>query len=124
MLEKGLARNFTFAFVDCRAMPRSDADLSTAAASFHEEIPHRFQVSLTMSMQTRDSLRAVRDAVNDACDEPVFTNDDVIRAALQAAASYHQTESADRSEPSDRDTEQLRPIASVIDEVHDPEKGR
>ncbi|WP_336001072.1 hypothetical protein [Halorientalis halophila] len=98
-------------------MPTSDPDLSTAAAGFHEEIPHRFQVSLTMSMQTRDSLRAVRDAVNEACDESVFTNDDVIRAALQAAASYHETVAADGSDGGERDAAQLRQIAAVIDDV-------
>ncbi|AQL43265.1 hypothetical protein BV210_11280 [Halorientalis sp. IM1011] len=104
-------------------MPASDPDLATAAASFHEEIPHRFQVSLTMSMQTRDSLRAVRDAVNEASDERVFTNDDVIRAALQAAASYHATETDEGSETGDRDAAQLRPIAAVIADVLEPDEG-
>lgn len=99
-------------------MPATNPDLPTAASRFHEDIPHRFQVSLTMSMQTRDSLRAVRDAVNDACDEAVFTNDDVIRFALQTASRYHALTASESTAPDEVD-DSLRPIAGVVAEVLD-----
>ena len=92
-------------------MPGDNSDVAAAATRFHEEIPHRFQVSLTMSMETRDSLRAVRDAVNDRCDERVFTTDDVVQLALQGAARYHAAASDDARD------DQLRPLTAIVQEV-------
>jgi len=94
-------------------MPENDTDVARAASRFHEEVPHRFQVSLTMSMDTRDSLRAVRDAVNEACDEGVFTTDDVIRLALRGTARHHAIATTDGSEPAATDDELLALSADV-----------
>lgn len=91
-------------------MPDHDSDVAAAATSFHEDIPHRFQVSLTMSMQTRDSLRAVRDAVNDACDERVFTLDDVVHLALEAATEYD----ASVADGEIDDAAALRPLTAIL----------
>jgi len=93
-------------------MPGDNSDVADAASRFHDDIPHRFQVSLTMSMDTRDSLRAVRDAINDHCEEEVFTTDDVIRLALQGTADYHELASGDQP-----DAGAVRPLAAVVGEV-------
>ncbi len=100
-------------------MPGDNSDVAAAATRFHEDIPHRFQVSLTMSMDTRDSLRAVRDAINEECDDRVFTTDDVIRLALQGTADYHALASGEQP-----DEEAVRPLAAVVGEVLDADEAR
>lgn len=100
-------------------MPSSDSDVADAATRFHEDIPHRFQVSLTMSMETRDRLRTVRDRINEACGEKVFTLDDVVHLALEATAAYEGVVDASATDPDAAEVEQLRPLTAVIGAVLD-----
>lgn len=104
-------------------MPGDNSEVATAAALFHEDIPHRFQVSLTMSMDTRDSLRAVRDAINEECNEQVFTTDDVIRMALLGTACYHAHASVEDSVTRDCDTGPLFPLSEVVRELLEADTG-
>lgn len=98
-------------------MSENDTEVAEAAARFHEEIPHRFQVSLTMSMETRDAMRAVRDAVNEECSERVFTTDDVVRFALRGTARYHALASNGRTDSVDADDDVFLPLSAVVREV-------
>ncbi|WP_136718480.1 hypothetical protein [Halorientalis salina] len=98
-------------------MSENDTDVAKAAAQFHEEIPHRFQVSLTMSMETRDALRAVRDAINEECPERVFTTDDVVRFALQGTARYHALASNGRPDSVEADEDVFLPLSAVVREA-------
>lgn len=95
-------------------MTRDQPDIGEAVARFHEDVPHQFQVSLTMSMETRDSVSAVRDALNDAAGEQVLTTNDVIRLALVAAARYHAFATGEAVEPDAVDREQLVPLTAAI----------
>jgi hypothetical protein len=99
-------------------MPSSDSDVADAATRFHEDIPHRFQVSLTMSMETRDRLRTVRDRINEACGEKVFTLDDVVHLALEATAAYEGADDSTTDLDADA-AERLRPLTAVIGAVLD-----
>ena len=92
-------------------MADGDPDVGAAVREFHEETPHRFQVSLTMSMDTRDRLRRVRDELNVAAGERVFTPDDAIRLALASGARYHAAATGDH-DPSEADP--LVPLAASI----------
>ena len=96
----------------------STDELETAAREFHEEIPHRFQVSLTMSMETRDRLREVREELNDAAGERVFTTDDAIRLALLSGARYHEVATGDRDASA---TDSLTTLAGALRRVVDAE---
>ncbi|AZH24541.1 hypothetical protein [Haloplanus aerogenes] len=96
----------------------STDELETAAREFHEEIPHRFQVSLTMSMETRDRLREVREELNDAAGERVFTTDDAIRLALLSGARYHEVATGDRDAS---ETDSLTTLAGALRRVVDAE---
>lgn len=104
-------------------MAGQESDVASAASLFHEDIPHRFQVSLTMSMQTRDELRAVRDAVTEADDDQAFTTDDVVRFALRSAARYHAFATGELSEPTDLDDDQYLPLAAAIRDTLDEVDG-
>jgi hypothetical protein len=92
-----------------------------AIAAFREDVPHRFQVSLTMSVDTRDDVGAVRDALNEAAGTDAVTTNDVMRLALVAAARYHAVATGD-AELEAFDHEQLVPLTSVIRQTIDDDR--
>ncbi|MFB6102166.1 MAG: hypothetical protein ABEJ73_06330 [Haloplanus sp.] len=98
-------------------MSEDERELEAAIREFHEDIPHRFQVSLTMSMETRDRLREIREELNDTAGERIFTTDDAIRLALVSGARYHAMATGDRI-PSETDalTTLAASIRRVVDE--------
>lgn len=102
-------------------MTDSRSDIEDALAAFHEDVPHRFQVSLTMSVDTRDDVSAVRDALNEAAGTPEFTTNDVMRLALVAAARYHAIATGDAALDA-LDHEQLVPLTSVIRRTVDDDR--
>ncbi|WP_435062651.1 hypothetical protein [Halobaculum sp. EA56] len=105
-------------------MSDGEPELAAAVREFHEDIPHRFQVSLTMSMETRDLLRAVRDDLNDAAGERVFTTDDAIRLALESGARYHAVATGDReASGADPLAALAASIRRAVDDEGDPESG-
>lgn len=91
----------------------SDETTGAAAAQFHEEVPHEFQVSLSMGMETRDRLSAIRDELNEAVDDQQFTTDDAMRLALVAAARYNALIEGD-ADPEAVDREQLGPLTAAV----------
>jgi hypothetical protein len=95
-------------------MSDAESDISAAAREFHEDVPHRFQVSLTMSIDTRDRLGEIRDALNEQVGETIFTTDDAIRLALLAASRYHAGATGDLDGLDDIDTEQLVPLTAAV----------
>ena len=99
-------------------MTETDADIEDALAAFHDDVPHRFQVSLTMSVDVRDDVSAVRDELNEVAGGSEFTTNDVMRLALAAAARYHAL-AADDAALDDVDREQLIPLTSVLSRVLD-----
>ncbi|MFC4542978.1 hypothetical protein ACFO5R_13705 [Halosolutus amylolyticus] len=95
----------------------NDDDIASAASRFHEDVPHQFQVSLTMSIQTRDRLRAIQDALNDSVGERVFTTNDVMRIALLGASRYHALATGERQELESLDEDQLLPLTAPVREA-------
>ncbi|RDI70111.1 hypothetical protein [Halopelagius longus] len=98
-------------------MTKESEALASAVEEFHEEVPHRYQVSLTMSMETRERVSEIRDELNDAVEDRRVTTNDAMRIALLAASRYHAVASGDVSEPEAVDEEQLLPLASVVRRV-------
>ncbi|TYL36910.1 hypothetical protein CV102_19305 [Natronococcus pandeyae] len=98
-----------------------DDEIASAATRFHEDVPHQFQVSLTMSMQTRERLRAIRDELNDSVGERLFTTNDVMRLALLGADRYHALASGEVQDLERVDEEQLLPLTAPIREVLEAE---
>ena len=96
-------------------------ELATAADRFHEDVPHEFQVSLTMSMETRERLRAIRKRLNDDVGERVFTTNDVMRIALLGAARYNELAAEEDRELDSVDEEQLLPLTEPVREVLEDE---
>ncbi|PSP97103.1 hypothetical protein BRC94_10785 [Halobacteriales archaeon QS_5_70_17] len=47
-------------------MSDETSHLAGAATEFHEEVPHEYQVSISMGMETRERLSAIRDELGDA----------------------------------------------------------
>ncbi|WP_323173528.1 hypothetical protein [Natrialba sp. PRR66] len=94
-----------------------DDEIASAAARFHEDVPHRFQVSLTMSIQTRERLRAIQDELNETVGEQLFTTNDVMRIALFGADRYHALASGQVQELEAIDEDQLLPLTAPIREV-------
>lgn len=47
-----------------------DDKFASVAEHFHEDVDHEFQVSLTMSLETRERLWAIQDELNDSAGEP------------------------------------------------------
>jgi hypothetical protein len=84
-------------------MDSSDADVAQHARAFHDEIPHEFQVSLSMSVHTRELLRTIRDDLNDQAGEPVLNTNDVVQLALLGAARYYDTTADAGRDPADDD---------------------
>lgn len=99
----------------------NDDDIATAAARFHEDVSHQFQVSLTMSIETRDHLRAIQDALNEAAGERVFTTNDAMRIALLGAARYHALATGELEDLEAVDEELLRPLTAPVHETLDGE---
>lgn len=101
-------------------------DLADAALQFHEEVPHEFQVSISMGMETRERLSAIRDELNEAIGSSEFTTDDAMRLALVATARYDALVDGD-AEIGTVDREQLGPLTGAVrravapdDRVPDP----
>ncbi|QLG64197.1 hypothetical protein [Halorarum salinum] len=106
-------------------MTETRSDVVDAMARFHEDVPHRFQVSLTMSIDTRDDVSAVRDELNDVAGSRVVTTDDVMRLALLAAGRYHSLATKGSGDLEAIDRDQLVPLtgvlSSVVDDEHAPD---
>jgi hypothetical protein len=102
-------------------MPDPRTDVLDAVATLHEDIPRRTQVSLTMSIDTRDDVGAIRDELNDIIGSRDVTTNDVMRLALTAATRYHSlaTSGDVELEPIDRDL--LVPLTGVFGRVVDEE---
>lgn len=102
-------------------MTEQREDVLHAIERLHRDIPRRTQVSLTMSMDTRDDVGAVRDELNDIAGSREVTTNDVMRLALVAAARYHSlaTSGDVDLEPIDRD--KLVPLTGVLSRVIDEE---
>lgn len=100
-------------------MSENEPDVATAVREFHEEIPHQFQVSLTMSMETRDQLRQIREEMNELAGERVFTTDDAIRLALVSGARYHAVATG---EVAASETDSLATLAASIRRTVDDER--
>lgn len=98
-------------------MVKRQADLQEAIAAVHEDIPHHFQVSLTMSMDVRDDIRAIRDELKDVSEDQDVTTNDVMRLTLMAAAAYHSLATDETPDLETLDEEQLRSLTAVIDQV-------
>lgn len=96
-------------------MDGGEADVGRAAASFHDDVPHSFQVSIAMSNHTRDLLAEIRDEVNDRAGEAVLNTNDVVQLALLGSAAYHET--ATGQPDSAAVDEQLRPLFRVLHDV-------
>jgi hypothetical protein len=100
----------------------SDSELEAAIREFHEDIPHRFQVSLTMSMETRDRVRRIREELNDVAGERIFTTDDAIRLALVSGARYHELATDDEAATSEPLAALAAPIRRVVEEAESTER--
>lgn len=103
-------------------MTETGSDVLDAIAQFHEDIPHRFQVSLTMSIDTRDDVSAVRDELNDITGSREVTTNDVMRLALIAAARYHSLAMDADTNLRAVDQDQLVPLTGVLSRVIDDER--
>ncbi len=99
----------------------TDDEIATAAERFHEDVSHQFQVSLTMSMETRERLRAIQDELNDCIGERTVNTNDVMRIALLGAARYHALATGDLEDLEAVDEEQLVPLTAPVRDVLDEE---
>jgi hypothetical protein len=97
-------------------MTGHDPEVRAAVERFHEDVPHRFQVSLTMSIGVRDDIRAVRDELNEAAGDREVTTNDVMRLAFLAAARYHELASGE-AEPDAVDADRLLPLTAAFRRV-------
>jgi hypothetical protein len=102
-------------------MTETHSDVEAALEAFHTDVPHQFQVSLTMSVTTRDNVSAVRDELNEIAGSNEFTTNDVMRLALTAAARYHAVATGEVAELEEFDSEQLVPLTAVIRRAIDEE---
>lgn len=104
-------------------MTEDPTEIQRAIEAFHDDVPHRFQVSLTMSIDVRDDISNARNELNAIADGQSVTTNDVMRLALVAAARYHELASDDSATPAldavDRD--QLVPLTGVLRQVVDPD---
>jgi len=99
----------------------TDDEIATAAERFHEDVSHQFQVSLTMSMETRERLRAIQDELNDCIGERTVNTNDVMRIALLGAARYHALATGDLENLEAIDEERLVPLTAPVRDVLDEE---
>ena len=104
-------------------MPADESEIAAAAEAFHEDVSHEFQVSLSMSLNTRDDLDDIQDEVNDILGERVFTTNDAMRVALLAAARYNEFATGEKSDLDTLDEEQLVPLTSAIRKVVEEESA-
>lgn len=93
------------------------AEIADAIEEFHEDVSHDFQVSLSMSLSTRNALDAIQDELNEAAGERICTTNDAMRAALLAGARYHELATEHEAELDEFEREQLLPLTSVIQTV-------
>lgn len=103
-------------------MTETHDDVLKAIENLHKDIPRRTQVSLTMSMDTRDDIGAVRDELNSIAGSREVTTNDAMRLALIAAARYHTLATSGDVELEPIDREKLVPLTGVLSRVID-EKG-
>lgn len=103
-------------------MTETQSDVRDAIAQFHEDIPHQFQVSLTMSIDIRDDVSAVRNELNDISGSRNVTTNDVMRLALIAAARYHSLATDADANLESVDQDQLVPLTGVLSRVIDDER--
>lgn len=103
-------------------MTEPKSDLLNAVTELHEDVPHRFQVSLTMSIDVRDDVRAIREELNGVDGSQEVTTNDVMRLALIAAARYHSLATDESADAEEIDRDQLAPLTAVIDRVVDDER--
>jgi hypothetical protein len=89
------------------------ADLVRQARRLHDETPHGFRTSTTLSIDTRDRLGEIRDELNGRLDERMLDTDDVVRLALRGAAAYHGT--------TDDDPADIGTLTAVIHETAEKE---
>jgi len=104
-------------------MPVDESEIAAAAEAFHEDVSHEFQVSLSMSLNTRNDLDAIQDEVNEILGERVFTTNDAMRVALLAAARYNEFATGEKSDLDTLDEEQLVPLTSAIRTVVEEESA-
>jgi len=102
-------------------MSVDESEIAAAAEAFHEDVSHEFQVSLSMSLKTRNDLDAVQDEVNEILDERLFTTNDAMRVALIAATRYHEFATGEKSDLDAIDEDQLIPLTSAIRTVVEEE---
>lgn len=102
-------------------MSDSHPDMDDAVAAVHEDIPHRFQVSLTMSMDVRDDIRAIREELKKNSENQDVTTNDVMRLALIAASQYHTLAADGTTDSETLDEDQLRSLTALINRVVDEE---
>ena len=95
-------------------MTSYEAEIGEAAEQFHEDVPHQFQVSLSMSLHTRNVLDAIQDELNEAAGERICTTNDAMQVALVAAGRYHELATSDEPSLDDVDREQLIPLTGAI----------
>jgi predicted lactoylglutathione lyase len=105
------------------SMPVDESEIAAAAEAFHEDVSHEFQVSLSMSLNTRNDLDAIQDEVNEILGERVFTTNDAMRVALLAAARYNEFATGEKSDLDTLDEEQLVPLTSAIRTVVEEESA-
>lgn len=103
-------------------MTQQESDVLDAIARFHEDVPHRFQVSLTMSIDVRDDITAIREELNDIAGGREVTTNDVMRLALIAAARYHSVATDEDTDIEAVDRDQLVPLTAAISHVIDDER--
>lgn len=103
-------------------MTEREADVRDAIARFHEDVPHQFQVSLTMSIDVRDDVTAIREELNDIAGSREVTTNDVMRLALIAAARYHSLATDEDADLEAVDRDELVPLTAAISRVIDDER--
>jgi hypothetical protein len=102
-------------------MPADESEIAAAGEAFHEDVSHEFRVSLSMSLDTRNKLDAIQDAVNDDLDGRLFTTNDAMRVALAAAARYNEFATGEKSDLDATDEDQLVPLTSALRAVVEAE---
>lgn len=95
-------------------MDDAESDIARHARAFHDEVPHELQVSLSMSMHTRDLLREIRDELNDRAGEPVLNTNDVVQLSLVGAARYYELTEDGGHELDEGDRESVRRLMATL----------
>lgn len=98
-------------------MTSHEVKIDEAVEQFHEDVPHQFQVSLSMSLHTRNALDAIKDELNEAAGERICTTNDAMQLALVAAGRYHELATSEEATLDDVDREQLIPLTEAIQTV-------